>query len=136
MEPGATDPTDLEATTPDLLARLEDMSESEIDELRFGVIGFDAEENVTVYNRFESAHAGLDRERVLGQGLFTEVAPCVNNFLVAERYRTEATLDEQLDYVFTLRMRPTPVRLRLLAGPDARHRYMIVYNRKTPAPSS
>lgn len=136
MEPGVPDPTELEATTPDLLARLEDMSASEMDELRFGVIGFDADEKVTVYNRCESVHAGLAPERVLGQGLFTEVAPCVNNYLVAERYRTDATLDEQLDYVFTLRMRPTPVRLRLLAGPDARHRYMIVFNRKTPPANS
>lgn len=130
MATDARHPADLRATTPDLLERLENMAPPEIDELQFGVIGFDWHERVTVYNRFESAHAGLDVERVLGRQLFTEVAPCVNNYMVAERYRAEERLDEQLDYVFTLRMRPTPVRLRLLAAPDADRRYMIVLYRQ------
>ncbi len=136
METGNPDPSHIEATNPDLLNLLETMSIAEIDELQFGVIGFDGHERVTVYNSCESTHAGLDPERVLGQELFTEVAPCVNNYLVAERYRTDTELDEQLDYVFTLRMRPTPVRLRLLADPHARHRYMIVFNRKTSTSES
>lgn len=136
MATGAPDPVDLEATNPNLLKLLETMSETALDELGFGVIGFDADERVTVYNRFESTHAGLDRQRVLGGSIFTEVAPCTNNYMVSERYRTEAALDEELDYVFTLRMRPTPVRLRLLAAPDARLRYMIVFNRRTSSPES
>lgn len=110
----------------DLLDRLEEFSPREIDELPFGVIGFDADEKVSVYNTHESKLAGLDPSRVLGSHLFTEVAPCTNNYLVAERYRNNDELDEQLDYVFTLRMRPTPVRLRLLSRPDIRRRYMIV----------
>ena len=102
------------------------MSAQDLDELDFGVIGFDSEENVTVYNRFESGVSGLTPVRVLGKNLFVEVAPCTNNFLVAERFRSEPSLDAELDYVFTLRMKPTPVRLRLLADPSARLRYMIV----------
>lgn len=102
------------------------MTPNEIDDLDFGVIGFDAHEVVVVYNTAESQTSGLGPERVLGHNVFTEVAPCTNNYLVAERYRTENELDEWLDYVFTLRMRPTPVRLRLLARPDDHRRYMIV----------
>lgn len=112
--------------SPDLLQRLDSSSPAELDELAFGVIGFDADEVVRRYNREEAATAGLDPARVLGRPLFTEVAPCTNNDLVAERFRREPVLDEQLDYVFTLRMRPTPVRLRLLAAPDADYRYMVV----------
>ncbi len=102
------------------------MSPPDIDELTFGVIGFDTDERVTIYNTHESGISGIDPSRVLGNHLFTEVAPCTNNYLVAERYRSGDDLDEQLDYVFTLRMRPTPVTLRLLARADAVHRYMIV----------
>lgn len=113
----------------DLLVQLESMSVDEVDQLGFGVIGFDAEERVTVYNSYEAGVSGLDPERVIGGQLFTEVAPCTNNYLVAERFRAESELDEQLDYVFTLRMRPTPVRLRLLAHPTSTLRYLVVEQR-------
>lgn len=110
----------------DLLDRIENMTASDLDQVGFGVIGFDADEHVSVYNRYESEVSGLDPERVIGKNLFVEVAPCTNNYLVAERFRSESSLDEELDYVFTLRMKPTPVRLRLLAEPSAGLRYMIV----------
>ncbi len=102
------------------------MLPTEIDGLAFGVIGFGADERVTIYNTHESGISGIDPSRVLGHHLFTEVAPCTNNYLVAERFRTGEDLDAQLEYVFTLRMQPTPVTLRLLAGATAQHRYMIV----------
>lgn len=113
------------------LAELLDAQSPEaMDVLGFGVIGFDLDEIVVVYNAFESARAGIGKERVLGRNVFTDVAPCTNNFLVSQRYRDAleqgVDLDEQLDYVFTLRMAPTPVRLRLLATADAPRRYLVV----------
>ena len=117
--------------SPDLLDRLEAMSGVQLDQLTFGVIGFDRDEQVTAYNAAESAMAGIEPKRVIGFHLFTEVAPCTNNYLVAERYRELDELDEQLDYVFTLRMQPTPVRLRLLASPKANRRYLVVSRRLT-----
>ena len=115
---------------PALSSRLESMSSEELDALEFGVIGFDANENVTRYNSTESRLAGLSPERVLGQGLFTVVAPCMNNFLVAQRFQDAATQDEALDasidYVFTLRMRPRKVKLRLLSSVGSTNRYVVV----------
>lgn len=116
----------LSPDSPDLIGRLETMTDQEVDQLDFGVIGFDSDELVTLYNRYEAETAGLSPSRVIGSNLFVEVAPCTNNYLVAERFRQEALLDAELDYVFTLRMKPTPVRLRLLAQPTAHRRYMIV----------
>ena len=56
---------------------------------------------------------------MIGRNFFVEIGPCTNNYLIAQRYQDSASegvsLDEQLDYVFTYRMAPTPVRLRLLA---------------------
>ena len=115
---------------PDLATRLDQCSAQELDGLDFGVIGFGADTNVALYNAFESQAAGLSPQRVLGQPLFTNVAPCLNNFLVAQRFEDaqddNTTLDDTIDYVLTLRMRPIKVRLRLLAAPSAAHRYVLV----------
>ena len=115
---------------PDLAARLDALSEAEVDQLEFGVIGFDAEGIVRRYNAFESECAGLAPERVLGRNVFTMVAPCMNNYLVAQRFEDAAedgsALDATIDYVLTLRMRPVKVRLRLLAMPDAAMRHVLV----------
>lgn len=101
-----------------------------LDHLEFGVIGFDAETIVTHYNTFESQAAGLSPQRVLGQPLFRLVAPCMNNFMVAQRFEDTAQartiLDATIDYVLTLRMRPAKVRLRLLAGAEQGTRYVLV----------
>lgn len=96
------------------------------DSLDFGVIGIDAERRVTVYNRFESRAAGLSPERVLGRHLFEEVAPCMNNFMVAQRFAEEPVLDEQVNYVLTLRMRPTRVTLRLVQRANDPQAWVLV----------
>jgi photoactive yellow protein len=67
---------------------------------------------------------------VLGHPLFTMVAPCMNNFMVAQRFEdalaSGTALDATMDYVFTLRMRPVKVTLRLLSDPSNALRYVIV----------
>jgi photoactive yellow protein len=118
---------------PDVLQQLAALGADGLDHLAFGVIGFDSETIVRVYNEFESKAAGLTASRVLGQPLFTVVAPCMNNFLVAQRFEdafdSGAALDATIDYVLTLRMRPVKVALRLLASPGAAAaamRYVLV----------
>ena len=110
---------------------LEQLDQVGIDRLDFGTIGFDAAGVVGRYNAFESEAAGLAPARVLGQPLFTVVAPCMNNFLVAQRFEdaaaAHAALDVTIDYVLTLRMRPVKVKLRLLADPAASMRYVLVH---------
>jgi photoactive yellow protein len=118
----------------DVAARIDALDDVQLDDLDFGVIGFDAETAVRRYNAFESKLAGLTPQRVLGSALFTAVAPCMNNFLVAQRFEDAAaagtSLDATIDYVFTLRMRPAKVLLRLLASPGMALRYVLV-NRRT-----
>jgi photoactive yellow protein len=118
---------------PDLLSVIDAIAAAPaeaLDDLDFGVIGFDAETVVTHYNAFESRAAGLSPQRVLGHQLFTLVAPCMNNFMVAQRFedaaQSSAALDETVDYVLTLRMRPSKVKLRLLAGTKPGTRYVLV----------
>jgi PAS domain-containing protein len=73
---------------PGLLDTLESGPLGSIDDLRFGLIVMDRDGRVTGYNRAESELSGLPVGEVTGG------------------------LDEQMDYVFTYRMSPTPVRLR------------------------
>jgi len=117
--------------SPLLLDFLNQAEDAELDALDFGVIGFDAEGVVTRYNAFESKAAGLSPERVLGHSLFTVVAPCMNNFMVAQRFADASAegeaLDATIDYVLTLRMRPVKVQLRLLTAPHCATRYVLVH---------
>jgi photoactive yellow protein len=115
---------------PDLSLTIDGLSQDDFDQLDFGVIGIDGECAVRLYNKTESQIAGLSCDRVVGNHLFNVVAPCMNNFMVAQRLQdaleSGVALDETLDYVFTLRMRPVKVKLRLLAAPALTYRYVIV----------
>jgi len=123
--------TGLTFQNTDIAEEIGVLSPGELDELDFGVIGFDRETLVRLYNAFESKAAGLSPDRVLGLPLFTVVAPCMNNFMVAHRFEEAAAagspLDETIDYVLTLRMRPVKVRLRLVAAPRMAMRYVLVH---------
>ena len=120
----------LNFSEPGLVTALHTATDAELDTLDFGVIGMDSLGLVRRYNRFESEAAGLSRERVLGQPLFTVVAPCMNNFMVAQRFEDavaeQLALDDTLAYVLTLRMRPVKVRLRLLYQPGLAQRFVLV----------
>jgi photoactive yellow protein len=109
-----------------LLDLLEDASLERIDELDFGLIAMDRGGKVLGYNTFESQRAGIARERVIGRNFFVDIGPCTNNYMVAERFHSGEDLDEEMDYVFTLRMAPTPVTLRLLAHKGSARQYLAV----------
>ena len=119
--------------TRGLADMLDTFTQDQLDALEFGVIGFDADTLVQRYNALESQSAGLSPQRVIGEPLFTNVAPCLNNFMVAQRFedahRAGTVLDDTIDYVLTLRMRPIKVKLRLLASAGSAMRYVLVQRR-------
>ncbi|MET0271138.1 MAG: PAS domain-containing protein [Sphingomonas sp.] len=108
------------------IAALDVMSDGERDALPFGVIGFTADTIVRTYNAAEARMAGLDPATVVGVPLFEVVAQCMNNFMVAQRFEDEADIDDIVPYILTLRMRPTRVRLRLLAAAGRPRRYILI----------
>jgi len=120
----------LNFSDPGLITALHTATDAALDTLDFGVIGMDSRCVVQRYNRFESDAAGLSRERVVGHPLFTVVAPCMNNFMVAQRFEDaeadQTPLDDTIAYVLTLRMRPVKVRLRLLYQPGMAQRFVLV----------
>ena len=116
----------MEFGAANLLEALEEASDEVLDGAPFGVVRLDRDHRVTFYNRYESRLSGLAADRVVGRNFFLDVAPCTNNFLVAQRYEAEGALDEVIDYVFTYKLAPTPVRLRMVRGASAQHAYLIV----------
>jgi photoactive yellow protein len=129
---------------PGLLDALESTPLDRVDGIGFGLIVMDRAGRVTAYNQAESELSGLPVDGVVGRNFFVEVGPCTNNYLIAQRFHdaaeaakaeaaegtaadgAAADLDEQLDYVFTYRMSPTPVRLRLLARTGSERQYLAV----------
>lgn len=70
--------------------------------------------------------AGTERDTVLGAHFISEVGQCMNNFMVAQRFEDEPEIDDELDYVLALRMRPAPVRLRLLKKSGFEGHYILI----------
>lgn len=108
------------------LSDLERMDPAEQDELPFGIVGLTREGLVEVYNATESRLAGISASSVLGTHYFSGTAQCMNNFMVAQHFEDEEWVDLTIDYVLTLRMRPTPVRLRLLQEPACSLHYVLI----------
>ncbi len=108
------------------LPELDTMRVEDRDTLPFGVVGFEGDTLVQVYNATEARMSGLDPATVMGVPFFDAVAQCMNNFMVAQRFEDEPEIDDIVPYVLTLRMRPTRVRLRLLAAPGIARRYILI----------
>jgi photoactive yellow protein len=114
---------------PGLFESLSEANSAVLDAVPFGVVGMNPDGTVCSYNIFESEIAGLKPATVIGRHFFSQVAPCTNNFMVAERFETAAALDDIIDYVFTLRMQPTKVRLRLLKKAGQSRMFLAVERR-------
>lgn len=114
----------IDFSSKDLFASLESQNNAFYDELPFGVVKMDASGTVVYYNKQESIIAGVDPGMAKGKNFFVQVAPCTNNFMVAEKYKL-AELDEELDYLFTYVTSPIKVRLRLLKSAVHTHQYLV-----------
>jgi photoactive yellow protein len=110
---------------PHLASQLNCMSDAELDALPFGVIEMNHQFKVLRYNAAESRYSGLPQDRAIGQHFFRDVAPWANNRVVARRYQLDS-LDETIDYTFSLRMKEMPVILRMLKPAYNERMYLLV----------
>lgn len=114
----------------ELLAKVDALDDQALDQLGFGVIAFDSDGIVRRYNATETRNTRLDPQWVCGQHVFTAIAQCMNNYLVAQRFEDAAAarvaLDDTILYVLTWRMRPQQVRLRMLYSPAVDLRYLLL----------
>ncbi|MBD5634478.1 MAG: hypothetical protein IAI49_08380 [Candidatus Eremiobacteraeota bacterium] len=115
---------------PGLFSELSALGAPErFDDLPFGLVAMRLDGTITAYNRYESECTGFSAAQCVGLNFFTDVGQCTNNFLVSGRFDEETTLDETIDYVFTLKMRPTRVRLRLLKDEPSPHQFIAIQRR-------
>jgi photoactive yellow protein len=110
-----------------LFEALELIDNEGLDKIGFGIVKMDRKGNILAYNKWESQLAANNQAEVIGKNFFTQIAPCTNNFMVSEKFGLfKDQMDETMDYVFTYRIKPTPVRLRLLAKDSSSHQYLAV----------
>lgn len=115
-------------------SRLDVADEAFLDALAFGVVRLSATGITEVYNETEMPDAGMRRDGVLGQPFFLMARVCMNNYLGALRLEDEEVIGSVLDDVLTIRMRPTPAKLRLLKRPARRLRSILVQRRSSSRP--
>ncbi len=92
------------------------MDRASADSQPFGVIKLDDDGTIKMYNKWESEMAGFEPISVEGKNFFTKVAACTNNRLVYGRFKDGVAakkMNEEFNYTFTYRMKPTPVMIRL-----------------------
>jgi photoactive yellow protein len=110
---------------PHIASQLNCMSDAELDALPFGVVEMNHQFKVLRYNAAESRYSGLPQDRAIGHHFFRDVAPWANNRRVAKRYQLDS-LDETIDYTFSLHMKEMPVTLRMLKPAYNERMYLLV----------
>lgn len=101
---------------PDVLARLDSLSRSDIDALPFGAVKVDDAGVIREYNRYESQLAGVAPSAAIGRNFFTQVAPCTNNAVFYGNFKkgvAARAYNLAFVYTFSYNMTPTPVRIHL-----------------------
>lgn len=120
------------------LASLGQVTPEQADALDFGVIRLDDAGIVTLYNAWESRLAGVQPEAALGRSFFREVAPCTGNALFEGRFREglrAGELDESFRYVFSFRMDPVTVMVRMVRHRETGTNWILV-TREPKAPDA
>ncbi|TVR92130.1 MAG: hypothetical protein EA428_04265 [Spirochaetaceae bacterium] len=108
------------------MEEISEMDDNELHDCSFGVIKMSKDAVVQAVNNAEIELTGLSRSAFIDKNFFTQVAPCTNNYMVAEKYRKFDELDETIPYVFTYMMKPTPVHLRMLKSRAYDSQYLLV----------
>lgn len=117
---------DFKASDP--ISKLDNLDEAAINALPYGVVMLDSGCLVRRYNAFQSKLGGFSPESVIGQHYFHRTAPCMNNFIVGERFMSneQPELDETIKYTFTFKMEPTNVLIRLLRSQKSENMYLLI----------
>ncbi len=115
--------------TPEQLRDLPHMSKSEVDAFPFGCVRVDDSGIVQLYNKYESELANVQQADAIGKNFFRELAPCTNNRLVFGRFKdgvAAGTLNAEVTYAFTYKMRPTLVNILLHRDPNTKTNWVMV----------
>ncbi len=113
----------------ELLSQFPQMNSEQLDAFDFGVVRVDDRGVIQSYNRYESSLANIAPSVAIGKNFFTQVAPCTNNRLIYGKFKEGMAVGELnalVPYVFTYRMRPTLVQVRMWRDPATRTNWVMV----------
>lgn len=100
----------------EVFENLENLTQYDVDSFRFGVAKLDDSGNVLLFNNYETELGKEPTEAPMGKNFFTEIAPCTNNKLFKGLFESgvrEGLLNEEFNYTFTYKVRPTNVNIHL-----------------------
>ena len=98
------------------LAKVDSVSEAELDSLPYGVIQLDATGTVLRYNAFEAGLSGLKKQTVVGKNFFKQIAPCTDLQQFHGRFRDGVAAGElhcTFRFHFAFKKRPCDVTVTL-----------------------
>ena len=110
----------------------------QLNEIPFGVTSIDDNGIITRYNAYNIKNFSIDLptqcslEWTLGKGFFTDIAPCCNNKMVKGRFDRGVLVDAMdvtFDYVFTFKIEPVAVKMRLFRDPATSTNWILVRKR-------
>ena len=100
------------------MAMLDDLDDSALDELPFGVVCLNERMTVERMNRTESEKSGIQRWRAIGRSFFGDVAPGPTNRALAEHIRAFANgaPASPIAHTFKRRAGEDPTTIELVRG--------------------
>lgn len=116
------------------IRELDHVTDRELDELPFGVIGLDPSGLIFRYNLAEARLARLDRNQVLGENFFRDIAPCTATPEFEQRFRafveSGASTPISFPYVFDFKFGAQEVDVEVVRGSHANHYYLVINRRR------
>jgi photoactive yellow protein len=128
---GASSAGDLSFHDDNVGEKLRNVDAATLNSVEFGIIQVSDDGEVQFFNEYESNLSGVDPDDAIGKNFFTELAPCSNNRLFRGRFKSgirTGEMDEQFNYTYTYKMRPTLVDVRLYRD-DAGNNWILVKKR-------
>jgi photoactive yellow protein len=118
---------------------IDELSDTQLDAVPFGVICLDGEGTILRYNLYESRLARLDVNQVLGRDFFQEVARCTRGPGFEGRYQrvvagSASEDDVRFDYVFDFPFGAQTVAVEILPVPGAARFYLLINRRQVSEP--
>jgi photoactive yellow protein len=110
---------------------LDDLDDSALDELPFGVVCLSESMTVLRMNRTESEKSGIQRWRAIGRDFFGQIAPGPTNRALAEHIRVFASErsaeDLRIPHTFKRRAGADPTTIVVVRGRSADRLYLCIH---------
>jgi photoactive yellow protein len=110
-------------------AKVNSVSEVELDSLPYGVIQLDPLGTVLRYNAFEAGLSGLKKQDVVGKNFFKQIAPCTDLQQFHGRFRDGVAAGElhcTFRFHFAFKERPCDVTVTLFYNPRDKTVWVLV----------